>query len=104
MAHVLQSCVWACSKIGGMETTGTIEDVRKALKRRGQERLLHIIRVLSAGGCIPKLIPHFFGNYTLQNFLDATALLRHALAELQQVLTSPALGAEPVNYTLQSFD
>ena len=80
------NCVWFRSDLVVGGGTGSTAQILAYLKKRGQERLLHIIRVLTENDYLPKLVSHFFGNYTLQNLLDAGYMLRHALQELQAVL------------------
>jgi hypothetical protein len=62
-----------------------MDDVLEAARNRGQRRLLHMVYVISSHSYTARLVTHFFGNYTLQNLLDATSILRHALLQLQQV-------------------
>ncbi|CAL8469315.1 g8856 [Coccomyxa elongata] len=62
---------------------GNADTVIAAMAKRGQERLNHIIRVLSEHGHLKELTTAFFGNYTLQDLLDATHKLRQAAAKLR---------------------
>ncbi|BDA44940.1 hypothetical protein COCOBI_06-4190 [Coccomyxa sp. Obi] len=62
---------------------GSADTVIAAMAKRGQERLNHIIRVLSEHGHLKELTTAFFGNYTLQDLLDATHKLRQAAAKLR---------------------
>jgi hypothetical protein len=59
--------------------------VLEAARNQGQRRLLHMVYVISSHSYTARLVTHFYGNYTLQNLLDATSILRHALVELHQV-------------------
>eukprot|EP00884_Botryococcus_braunii_P019350 jgi/Botrbrau1/6099/Bobra.177_1s0036.1 len=63
----------------------SLELVLRALPANGQQRLLHIIQALCKSGHLPHICHHIFGNYTVQNLLDAAYLLRTALMRLQEV-------------------
>ncbi|KAG2448805.1 hypothetical protein HYH02_006156 [Chlamydomonas schloesseri] len=64
-----------------------------AFKQHGEERMLRLINVVSDPAVFRECSTHFFGNYGMQSLVEATLLIRKALAEAE---------AEG-QYPLQSF-
>ncbi|GAB4821810.1 hypothetical protein N2152v2_008856 [Parachlorella kessleri] len=73
---------WAQGKIGG-----TTESMRKALRSKGHERLMRVVKVLSDGSNMEEVALDLLGNYTVQSLLEATHKLRgvaHSMAQQGQ--------------------
>eukprot|EP00803_Ostreobium_quekettii_P005558 evm.model.scf_1790.1 EVM.evm.TU.scf_1790.1 scf_1790:5402-13406(-) len=61
----------SCGKVSGTE-----ESIALALRKGGHLKLVHAINSIAGGGHIKELSRHFFGNYTLQDLLEACEKIR----------------------------
>ncbi|KAK9811218.1 hypothetical protein WJX72_000146 [[Myrmecia] bisecta] len=62
---------------------GSRETILAALAKKGQDKLVRIAHLLASCRHVPDLATHFYGNYTLQDLLDATAKLRGVAEQLR---------------------
>ncbi|EIE21695.1 hypothetical protein COCSUDRAFT_67012 [Coccomyxa subellipsoidea C-169] len=73
---------------------GNADSVIAAMSKRGQDRLHHVIRILAEKGHVKELATAFYGNYTVQDLLDATHKFRQAAAKLRARKTAASQDIE----------
>lgn len=57
---------------------GTESTVQTAINRKGLEKLKRVVSSLTSNGHVHTLLFHWFGNYTLQDLVEASSKLRRA--------------------------
>ncbi|KAK9822267.1 hypothetical protein WJX74_001088 [Apatococcus lobatus] len=65
------------------QVSGDAESALKAFASNGQARLLRVIKTLVENEHVPGLVTHWFGNYGLQDLVDAAHILRLAAHRLR---------------------
>eukprot|EP01026_Neomeris_dumetosa_P080742 TRINITY_DN89845_c0_g1_i1.p1 TRINITY_DN89845_c0_g1~~TRINITY_DN89845_c0_g1_i1.p1 ORF type:complete len:620 (-),score=85.81 TRINITY_DN89845_c0_g1_i1:137-1996(-) len=63
----------------------SVEMLRSAFPKQGHRKLVRVVQSLALANQIQQVAIHFFGNYTIQDLLVCTALLREAACTHPQV-------------------
>ncbi|KAL4435864.1 hypothetical protein ABPG77_000626 [Micractinium sp. CCAP 211/92] len=79
--------------------SGSPDAIRRALRSQGHERLMRVVHVLTTSRQLERVATDLFGNYAIQNLLEALHLLRQQAVELQKQGPPPleAFTALPTN-------
>ena len=69
--HLQPVCRHASVKLAG-----TREQAINALQRKSYQKLTRVVDVLIDSGKVPELVTHYFGNYSIQDLMEACFKLR----------------------------
>ena len=56
--------------------TGTREQAINALQKKSYQKLTRVVDILIESGKVPELVTHYFGNYSIQDLMEACFKLR----------------------------
>ncbi len=69
--HTQPTCTCASPK-----PAGTREQAINALQRKSYQKLTRVVDILIESGKVPELVTHYFGNYSIQDLMEACFKLR----------------------------
>ena len=69
--HTQPACRYA-----SVTPAGTREQAINALQRKSYQKLTRVVDILIESGKVPELVTHYFGNYSIQDLMEACFKLR----------------------------